>query len=154
MNAATRVPTRLLVVAATLASLAALTLAPPVLAASPRSGDLQVSKVCSPQPPPTLSYCTITSSSLDAIEVGSRVVYLQPAGPTALDSDIRLVVGPGNVAFGHVHLPFPVGPGVVTFSGGTGKFTWFHASVVVTRDFAVARGWFWNGTYSFSPSDD
>jgi hypothetical protein len=154
MNGPTRVPKRFLVVAATIASLAALAMTAPVLASSPRSGSLQVSKVCSPQTPPALSFCTITSSSLDAIEVGSKVVYLQPAGPTALDSDVRLVVGPGNVAFGHVHLPFPVGPGVVTFSGGTGKFTWFQANVVVTRDFTVFRGWFWNGTYSFSPPND
>jgi hypothetical protein len=41
---------------------------------------------------------------------------------------------------------------VCTFSGGTGKFTGFHASVDVTAndDFSL---WYWNGTYSFMPRD-
>ena len=51
------------------------------LAASetPRGGDLVVSKECSGfvNDPP---YCAITSSSLDAIPVGSKIIYLNPAG--------------------------------------------------------------------------
>ena len=67
-------------------------------------------------------YCTITSSNINAITAGSRVVYLQAAGATSLDSDIVLVVGPGNYALGHVVLDFTTGIGTVTFWGGTGHF--------------------------------
>ena len=46
---------------------------------SPRSGDLVVAKECSGfvNDPP---YCAITSSSLAAIPVGSKIIYLNPAG--------------------------------------------------------------------------
>lgn len=39
------------------------------------------------------------------------------------------------------------------FSGGTGMFTWFHASVVVTvTDPGTTKElWHWAGTYSFTP---
>jgi hypothetical protein len=121
----------------------------PSLSASPRSGDLQVTKECSKFN--TDSFCTILESNLKAIEAGSRIVYLQPAYLfTPEGSDVVLdPPGPGNnTAFGHCSLAL----GVCTFSGGTGKFTWFHASVAVshTDDFSL---WFWEGTYSFSPQD-
>ena len=57
--------------------------------------------------------------------------------------------GPGNnKAFGQCSLDL----GVCTFSGGTGKFNGFQASVDVTHnaDFSL---WYWEGTYSFSPQD-
>lgn len=76
------------------------------LASSPRSGELHVEKGC---PPPGFTgqandFCTITSSNSKAIEVGSRVVYASALENGVLDSDVRLVVGPGNTAFGHCHL--------------------------------------------------
>ena len=121
------------------------------VSASPRSGDLHATKVC---PSSTFtgepgSYCTITSSNVQAIEVDSRIVYLQPDQlGTPLGSDVVLdTPGPGNnKAFGKCSLAL----GVCTFSGGTGKFTGFHASVAVSAndDFSL---WYWNGTYSFSP---
>jgi hypothetical protein len=81
------------------------------------------------------SFCTITSSNLDEIEVGSKVIYAIASGPTILDSDVTLdPPGPGNnAAAGHVVLALAAGQGTVTFSGGTGKFTHFQANVVVTR---------------------
>lgn len=125
----------------------------PLSSASPRSGDLHVTKVC---PSSTFtgapgSYCTITSSNVHAIEVDSRIVYLQPDQLGApVGSDVVLdLPGPGNnKGFGNCSLA----SGVCTFSGGTGKFTWFHASVDVSAndDFSL---WFWNGTYSFSRRD-
>ena len=120
-------------------------------AASPRSGILQVTKECSDYTGGPGSFCTITASNLDAIEVNSRILYLQPEQLfTPLGSDVVLdLPGPGNnTAFGNCSLAV----GVCTFSGGTGKFTWFHASVDVTHnaDFSL---WFWEGTYSFSPKD-
>ena len=119
--------------------------------ASPRSGILQVTKECSGYTGGAGSFCTITSSNLGAIEVGSTILYLQPDQLfTPIGSDVVLdLPGPGNnKAFGHCSLAL----GACTFSGGTGKFTWFHASVDVTHsdDFSL---WYWEGTYSFSPQD-
>ena len=122
----------------------------------PRSGELHVTKECSEYTRLAGGFCTITSSNLDAIEVGSKVIYTIASGPTILDSDVTLdPPGPGNnTAFGHVVLALVAGQGTVTFSGGTGKFTHFHANVVVTRIGAPAlKTWSWDGTYSFSPKD-
>jgi hypothetical protein len=121
------------------------------LSASARSGDLHVTKECSGYTGGPGSYCAITASNVKAIEVGSKIVYLQPDQlETAAGSDVVLSPpGPGNnTAFGHCSLA----TGVCTFSGGTGKFTSFQARVDVTanEDFSL---WFWNGTYSFSPEE-
>ena len=71
----------------------------------------------------------------------------------ASGSDVVLdLPGPGNnTAFGHCSLD-PRRSAVCTFSGGTGKFTWFHASVDVSHspDFSI---WYWEGTYSLDPRD-
>jgi len=123
----------------------------PSSSASPRSGDLHVTKECSGYTGGPGSFCTITTSNVQAIEVGSKILYLQPDQvETPSGSDIVLdPPGPGdNKAFGRCSLAL----GVCTFSGGTGKFTWFHASVDVSAndDYSL---WFWDGTYSFSPRD-
>ena len=118
--------------------------------ASPRSGDLHVTKDCSQYSGQAGGYCTIRSSSLNAIAPGMRVVYTSAAGAGSLDSDLVLD-GPGNNnALGHVTLDFQTLSGVVTFSGGTGRFRGFHASVDVTYD-AQTGLWRWDGTYSFTP---
>lgn len=122
---------------------------------SPRSGALHVTKECSQYNFQAGSFCTITSSNLNAIKVGSRVVYASAAGdptPGALASDL-VIDGPGNNnAYGHVVLDLSTLTGVVTFSGGTGAFTHFHAGPI-----AVACPAFpdcsWDGPYSFSPRD-
>ena len=126
----------------------------------PRSGELHVTKECHLYAGKASDFCTITSSNLDAIEVNSTVVYAQPAdfGTHTLDSDVVLnPPEPGNnLAFGHCHLDHlaekDVAPsGQCTFSGGTGKFAFFRASVSVSR--LVAPNFAWDGTYSFSPRD-
>lgn len=120
-------------------------------ASSPRSGDLHVTKECSQYDFTAGSFCTIMSSDLKAIGEGSKVVYALAFGdptPGFLNTDVTLEVGPGNKAFGHVYLDGSTGAGVVTFAGGTGKFTHFHASAAVSVDAGV---WHWDGTYSFSP---
>jgi hypothetical protein len=122
----------------------------------PRSGALHVTKECTQYTRLAGGFCTITSSNLEQIEVGSKVVYTNASGPAILDSDVTLdPPGPGNnAAFGHVVLALAAGQGTVTFSGGTGKFTHFNADVVVTRigDRAL-KTWSWDGTYSFDPRD-
>ncbi len=139
----------LLVAGATILALAALA---PAVAASPRSGDLHVTKSCATYTGAANDYCTITSSNLNAIKVGSRVVYLQAADFVSLTLDSAIVIdGPGNNnAFGHVVLNLATGLGTVTLSGGTGVFTGFHASVAVSP---LGGGSFeWDGTYGFSPA--
>jgi hypothetical protein len=123
---------------------------------SARSGTFNLIKECSNYAGRAGDSCTVTSSDLKAIEVGSRFVYAQAAGAASLDSDIVLDTpgGGNNKAFGHCVLDFgtDVSVGLCTFSGGTGKFSWFHASARVTcptgsPNCAV------EGTYSFSPRD-
>jgi hypothetical protein len=119
---------------------------------SARSGALHVTKECHQYTGAAGSFCTITSSNLNAIKVGSNVIYASAAGdptPGQLNSDL-IIDGPGNnTAYGHVVLDISTGTGVVTFSGGTGVFTHFHAQVDVSP-----LGWpnfAWDGTYSFNP---
>lgn len=140
----------LLVVAAAILSLAALA---PAVAASPRSGDVHITKECSAYTGAAGDYCTITSSNLAAIPVGSKVIYLSALTFPILDTNIVLdPPGPGNnKAFGHVYLDLSTGAGEATFSGGTGVYTWFHASADVS--YLGGPNWGWDGTYSFSPGN-
>ena len=116
-----------------------------------REGELAILKECSQFSGEDGTFCTITSSSLAAIEAGSRVVYETVSGFGDLDTDVILdPPGPGNnVAFGHCTLNATVSR--CEFSGGTGKFKHFHAAVEVSYLGGVDYGW--NGTYSFSPKD-
>ncbi len=121
--------------------------------ASPRGGELHVTKNCRDYNPLVAgSFCTITSSNLNAIKDHSRVVYASAADLTSglLDSDL-VIDGPGNNnAFGHVVLDLLTLSGVVTLSGGTGSFSHFHAGplVVACPAFPDCS---WDGQYSFSP---
>ena len=123
-----------------------------------RSGALHVTKECAPPPAGGFtgrpgSYCTIMSSNLKAIGVGSKVFYAEGPGAAGLDSDVYLYTGPGHSAFGHVTLSFATMSGVVKFSGGTGLFRGFRAWVNVTYD-AATNLWHWDGRYSFARPDD
>jgi hypothetical protein len=144
--------TRLLLLAAAVAAAA---LAPSVLASSPRSGALHVTKECSAYTGLAGSYCTITSSNVSAIKVGSRVVYASSAGdptPGVLDSDL-IIDGPGhNTAYGHVVLDLTTFTGVVTFSGGTGEFTHFNAGPIIVACPSLPAC-SWDGPYSFRPHE-
>jgi hypothetical protein len=119
----------------------------------PRSGAFHLTKDCSTYTGHAGDICTITSSSVKEVAAGSRIIYASDAVGASLDTDVRLdLPGPGhNAALGHCTLSLATGIGACELSGGTGKFTGFHASVAVSPlggpDFA------WDGTYSFSPSD-
>jgi len=70
-----------------------------------------------------------------------------------LDSDL-VIDGPGrNAAFGHVVLHLQTLTGVVTLSGGTGRFAHFHAGplTVACPKFPDCS---WDGPYSFTSHDD
>ena len=128
---------------------------PAASASFARSGDLHVTKECSEYTGAAGDFCTITSSNLKEIPVGSKVVYAQAADPNALlfDSDVVLdPPGPGiNAAWGHCQLNNLTGVGICTFSGGTGKFAHFRASANVS--YLGGPDYAWDGTYGFDPRD-
>ena len=143
-----------LVAAATLAAAACIGVAQvssaanaPGSAAVPRGGELHLTKECSAYTGLADQHCTITSSNVNAIKAGSRVVYLQQAVGAALDSDLIVVVGPGNYALGHVTLDLASGTGRIVLSGGAGQFRAFHARAAVSPLGGVNHAW--DGRYHF-----
>jgi len=116
--------------------------------ATPRSGQLHVEKECSHI---AQGYCTITASNLNAIDPGMNVVYTdRHLEGVDLVSDLY-VDGPGNNdAYGHVVLDTVTWIGWLTLSGGTGRFSGFHASVRVDCT-PAGNPCAWDGPYSFTP---
>jgi hypothetical protein len=96
------------------------------------------------------AYCTIRSSNVKALKVGSKIFYVQVAGQTALDSDTVIYVRRGNVATGHCLLRFATGAGLCTISDGTGTLAGFRLRVRVTASSSIPKLWHWDGTYSFN----
>ena len=137
----------------TLAILILTVLVTPATAATPRRGELHITKECSAYTGLAGGYCTFTSSNLRAITVGSKIYYASAAGATSLDSDVVIKVRDGSTASGHCTLDFATSTGKCTFWKGTGTLRGFHASVKVTyhggRSFGPPR-WHWDGTYRFS----
>ena len=113
-----------------------------------RSGEFHVTKECSEFTGKAGDHCTITDANVDAIVVGSQIVYADAAGPATLDTNVVLNAGPGNTATGHVTLDLGTGTGTVMFSGGTGTLAGFQAQADVSAD--AAGLWHWEGTYNFS----
>jgi len=96
------------------------------------------------------AYCTIRSSNVKALKVGSKIFYVQEASKTALDSDTIIYVKRGSVATGHCFLPSATGVGLCTMSDGTGTLAGFRFRVRVTPDTSVPALYHWDGTYSFN----
>lgn len=115
-----------------------------------RSGTLKVYKECSEYTGRSGSFCTIKSSTLEEIKVGSKVFYLQPK---ALVSQVILdPPGGGNdKAFGKCSLN-KAGNGKCVFTRGTGVFARFRADLRVTHlgDPSASPFYYWKGPYSFS----
>jgi hypothetical protein len=116
-----------------------------------RNGDLHVTKECSQFTGLDGSFCTITSSNLAAIKVGSKVYYDQAGNtPTGgMDSNAVLDVGPDNWTVGRCTIDGSTGNGLCTFSDGKGQFAGFSARVDVTYTGGV--NYSLDGTYSLSP---
>ena len=109
----------------------------------PRSGELHVTKECSEYKGLAGDDCTITSSNLEEIEVGSKVVYAEAAGDGSLDTDVVLDAGSGNTAAGHVVLDLAADKGVATFSGGPGSSPGskpMPMSRPIRRDCGIGKG--------------
>lgn len=119
-----------------------------VSASSERNGNLHVTKNCLGYTGQAGSFCTISSSNLPAIPVGSKVFYFQPLVPSTglLDSNIVLDAGSGNRAVGRCTLDLATNLALCTFSDGTGELSGFHARVNGSGSFAEYH---WDGTYSF-----
>jgi hypothetical protein len=96
------------------------------------------------------AYCTIRSSNVKALKVGSKIFYVQEASKTALDSDTIIYVKRGSVATGHCFLRSATGVGLCTMSDGTGTLAGFRLRVRVTADASVPSLYHWDGTYTFS----
>ena len=151
-----RWPAGVLVVVAAVFSFAALAFSPSAASSQNRSPQatkaFHATKDCSGFTGVPGAFCTIRSSNVKAVEAGSRIFYLQMAGKTALNSDIAIHAGPGNVATGHCLLRFATGVGLCTISGGMGTVDGFHARVRVTADSSIPKLWHLDGTYSFRQS--
>jgi hypothetical protein len=141
------------------AAVSSLTATAPDNEATVRSGILHVTKECSQFAGGPGSFCTITASNLKKIRVGWRVVYALGADATgAINSDV--VLGPPgggpNTAFGHCDVsnaPYGTNLGLCTFSGGTGEFTHFRGSFVVSGNDPLGIVYHWDGPYSFGDKD-
>jgi hypothetical protein len=96
------------------------------------------------------AYCTIRSSNVEALKVGSKIFYVQEAGKTALDSDAVIYVKRGSVATGHCLLRHATGVGLCTMSDGTGTLAGFRLRVRVRASSSIPGLWHWDGTYSFN----
>jgi hypothetical protein len=96
------------------------------------------------------AYCTIRSSNVKALKVGSKIFYVQEAGPTALDSDTVIYVKRGSTATGHCLLRHATGVGLCTISDGTGTLAGFRLRVRVRASSSIPKLFHWDGTYSFN----
>jgi hypothetical protein len=152
----TRRPASVLVIAAGLCSLAALVFsvsaAPSQNRASQGTKAFHATKDCSGFTGLVGAFCTIRSSNVKALRVGSRIFYLQVATKSELNSDVAIYAGPGNIAAGHCLLHFATGVGLCTISDGTGTFAGFRARIRVTADSSIPELWHMDGTYSFKKS--
>lgn len=119
-------------------------------AASPGTRPFRATKDCSGFTGLVGAYCTIRSSNVKALKVGSKIFYVQVAGQTALDSDTIIYVRRGSVATGHCLLRFATGAGLCTISNGTGTLAGFHARIRVTADSSIPKLWRMDGTYGFN----
>jgi hypothetical protein len=123
---------------------------------TPRSGWLHVTKECSQFHGEAGGFCTITGSNLNAIRPGMKVIYASAADFTTmtLNSDLVLDDAGHNDAYGHVVLDLNSLTGWVTFSGGTGQLSGFHAIAFVDCR-PAGSPCAWNGLYRFtSPGHD
>ncbi len=109
--------------------------------------ELHVAKECSEYTGLAGSFCTITSSNLEAIPVGSKVVYATAAGDQGIESDIIIETENDENVTGHVVLDMTTNTGTVTLSGGTGAMAGLQADTIVSFD---GTEWHWDGTYALA----
>ena len=154
-----KIMTTVFALALLVAGFATLSLSPGVASVSAvsasddqRERPLHLTKECSSYTGLAGSFCTVTSSNLSAIHVGSKVFYDQAAGTPMglLDSNVVIDAGDGNRAVGRCTLDLSTNLGLCTFSDGTGGLAGFQARVEVD----CRSGCRLDGTYSFTRERD
>ena len=117
-----------------------------------RRGQVRITKECEEYTGAAGAFCTITSSNIAEIPVGSKVLYSQAAGIPAnlLDSNIVLDAGNANRAVGRCTLDLMTGLGLCTFSDGIGSLAGFQARIDVSPPAAGSVDWTWRGTFQFA----
>lgn len=152
MAGRTGLPKSVLGLATAVALLAALGFSVPAASSQNQAGTkaFRATKDCSGFTGLVGAYCTIRSSNVKALKVGSKIFYVQAARKTALDSDIVIYVKRGSVATGHCLLRFATGVGLCTISDGTGTLAGLNLRVRVTASSSIPKLWHWDGTYSFN----
>jgi len=122
-------------------------------AASPAADEpkpFQLDKTCVPD-----VGCTIVSSDLDAIPVGTLITYTPIGDGSTRQSNATFVIENGSATgfcdFNHDGQPLAA---QCTFLSGTGELTGFHlvADVTITgdpRSQDPPAVWHWDGTYWF-----
>jgi hypothetical protein len=135
----------------TIAAITLLVEAASASASTERGGDLHVVKDCSQYSRAAGGFCTITSSNVTEIGVGSTVFYDQaPNIPKGLlDSNVVLDAGSGNRAVGRCTLDLSTLHGLCTFADGTGNLAGFSARINVACVAPNATPCRWDGTYRF-----
>src|SRR6266850_366847 len=120
-------------------------------ASDARRGKVHVIKDCTAKTGDPGSFCTVTSSNLPEIVVGSKVFYFQsPIPSTGLqDSNVVLDAGNGNRAAGRCTLDLTTFLALCTFSEGTGTFVGFHARINGSPG-TDRSNYRWEGTYHFT----
>ena len=122
--------------------------APSLSRGASRSGTLHLTKECSEYTGEAGSFCTVTSSNVDAIPIGSVIVYAEAdTADGGSDTDLVINTPNGDTAYGHVDLDGPTQTGTVTLSGGTGQLANFAADLVVAP--LAAPSYSWDGPYSY-----
>ena len=134
---------------------------PSVAASNEGGGQLHLTKNCSNYTGLAGSYCTVTSSNLPEIPIGSTVFYTQAttaapeSGSIAFDSNVVLFVGFGDWTVGRCTLDsrqYPGNYGLCTFSNGLGPLARFTARVKVSpfQNTPTNVDYNFDGTYSFT----
>lgn len=117
-------------------------------AITPRSGPFNLRKECSTYQGRAGDICTVISSNVPGILVGSTITYASAPVGTNLDTDI-VIDPPGldnDTAAGHCTVNVTTNIGTCILSGGTGKFTSLRATVAVSP--VGGPNFAWDGTYS------
>jgi hypothetical protein len=139
---------KLLAIVGTIVALAAVI---PSASAGTTLTPLHITKECSEFTGEIPSFCTITSSDLAAIPVGTKVMYWGPVinDPNFMSSRVVLRAGHGTRAFGYCQTIASPAPehGTCVFWKGTNALKGFHASVNVT--YVSGADYDWEGTYLF-----
>jgi hypothetical protein len=114
-----------------------------------REGTVQIIKDCTNYTGNPGSTCTITSSNIAELPIGTVVYYLQAANIVAglLDSNVILDAGNGNRATGRCTFDLNSFTGLCQFTDGTGQLAGFEARVDVAA--TTLPSYSWNGPYHF-----